>query len=62
MKYLLILLLCVGCTSLTNEEIITESKKCTDAGMGAMCFQNLTGGYYKVVCNPSRSITKTKEK
>ena len=46
MKYLLVplLLLLVGC-QMSNDEIIRESRKCLDAGMGVVAARMFGDGY-----------------
>lgn len=43
-----------GCKSMTNEQIIVETKKCRDAGMGVDVFMNIDAQVVAVVCNPDK--------
>ena len=61
MKYLLItLLLVAGCMEpISNDEIISETKKCEDAGMDATVYHNgLTLQPERVECVPRKRATK----
>ena len=67
MKKLLLLLpliiLLSGCTdysdsdldSLSNEAIISETKKCNDAGLPALKLINYNGTIWKIQCNPDKN-------
>jgi uncharacterized cupredoxin-like copper-binding protein len=52
----LLLVLCgAGCRPMvmTNDEIISETKKCHEAGMGVETYQNsFSAGTTKIVCCP----------
>lgn len=50
---LLLLLLVSGCkTPMTNDEIVTEVKKCKDAGMKFGYSPNILGEVIRVQCYP----------
>lgn len=53
--YLLpLLMLMAGCGSMTNDDIVREAKKCTDAGYKWDLLQNGLGQPTKVVCLPPK--------
>lgn len=44
-------LLLLSCSSMTNDEIIKETKKCQDAGLRAVVYENANGDLI-IKCKP----------
>ena len=52
----LFLFLLAGCSGLSNDEIITEKKKCDREGMKTNLLYNEMGFPMKVVCEPCEEL------
>jgi hypothetical protein len=55
---ILAILALVGCSGLTNDQIIAETRKCREAGMGVAVVMNLfTYETEKIICTPNARPT-----